>query len=232
MKGLHHAAGRGVGQPSSHATAPAGTRAPRPSAWVWVHLLLFAALLASAAARGQVGSAVPESALREPWVQQLAVIESLSGAIAAPRDAAARDRMIDALTYLQVEIGEYEAQVDRVIDRIVGDPQFGYIATETSRSLGEQLAEVHARFAALYTVLGVQERENVRAAQDSLDALRVLLEAGSYFERDVVTVLASAQRDQIVGLATRWWNGEERAIAVKKRVAELRLALEMPPERR
>jgi hypothetical protein len=35
-----------------------------------------------------------------------------------------------------------------------------------------------------------------------------------------------------VGLATRWWNGEERAIAVKKRVAELRLALEMPPERR
>lgn len=232
MRALHRALGGGVGGCSSPAAAPVAERALRSFGWEWIHLLLVAGLLASAAARGQVGSAVPESALREPWVQQLAVIESLSGAIAAPGDAAARDRMIDALTYLQVGIGEYEAQVDRVIDRIVGDPQFAYIATETSRSLGAQLAEVHARFAALYTVLGVQEREDVRAAQSSLDALRALLEAGSHFERDVVSVFASAQRDQIVGLATRWWNGEERAIAVKKRVAELRLALEMPPERR
>jgi hypothetical protein len=34
--------------------------------------------------------------------------------------------------------------------------------------------------------------------------------------------LGSGSRQQIVELATRWWNGEERAIAVKKFVAELR----------
>jgi hypothetical protein len=210
-----------------------GERPKRCAFRLWARaLLIVATLLMSAAARAQVAQAVPESALREPWVQQLAVVDSLSGAIAAPGDAAARARMTDALTYVQVAIGEYESQVDQVIDRIVGDPQFAYVAAETSQALGAQLAEVHARFDALYAALGVRERADVRAAQGSLDALRKLLQDTSRFEQDVVVVFASASREQIVGLATRWWNGEERAIAVKKRVAELRLELELPDEGR
>jgi hypothetical protein len=39
-------------------------------------------------------------------------------------------------------------------------------------------------------------------------------------------VRASSSQQQIVGLATRWWNGEEWAIAVKKFVAGLRQQLE------
>jgi hypothetical protein len=191
-------------------------------------LLVTAGLLASAAVRAQVGAEVPESMLREPWVQQLAVLQSLSGTITATTDAQARARLVEQLTYLQVAIGEYESQVDTVIDRIVGDPQFPYIATETSGALGDKLAEIHGRFDALYTALGVQQREDVRAAQGSLAALRDRLLAGAYFERDVVHVSASLSREQIVAFGTRWWNGEERAIAVKKLVAELRLTLEAP----
>jgi hypothetical protein len=193
----------------------------------WLGLLLLAAgLLASAAVRAQVGAEVPESMLREPWVQQLAVVQSLSGTITATTDAQARARLVEQLTYLQVAIGEYESQVDTVIDRIVGDPQFPYIAAETSGALGDKLAEIHGRFATLYTALGVQQREDVRAAQGSLAALRDRLLARAYFERDVVHVSASLSREQIVAFGTRWWNGEERAIAVKKLVAELRLKLE------
>jgi hypothetical protein len=193
----------------------------------WLGLLLVAAgLLSSAAVRAQVGAEVPESMLREPWVQQLAVVQSLSGTITATIDAKQRASLVEQLTYLQVAIGEHESQVDQVIDRIVGDPQFAYIAAETSEALGDKLAEIHGRFDALYTALGVQQREDVRAAQASLDALRERLQAKVYFERDVVHVSASLSREQIVAFGTRWWNGEERAIAVKKLVAELRLKLE------
>ena len=189
-------------------------------------LLVAIGLLAGAAARAQVGAEVPESMLREPWVQQLAVLESLSGAIAATSDAKRRASLVEQLTYLQVAIGEYEAQVDRVIDRIVGDPQFSYIAAETSGALGDKLAEIHQRFELLYTALGVQQREEVRAAQASLAALRDRLLARAYFERDVVHLSASLSREHIVAFGTRWWNGEERAIAVKRLVGELRLKLE------
>jgi hypothetical protein len=78
----------------------------------------------------------------------------------------------------------------------------------------------------LYTVLGVQERADVRAAQASLDTLRKILQDKMPFERDVERALGSGTRQQRVELATRWWNGEERAIAVKKLVADLREQLE------
>jgi hypothetical protein len=45
----------------------------------------------------------------------------------------------------------------------------------------------------------------------------------------VIRIRASAARQEIVGLATRWWNGEERAIAVKKLVADLRQTLDALP---
>ena len=187
--------------------------------------MLAAILLCSGFAAAQSYSAIPEASLREPWVQQLAVLQSLSGSITAA-DSDARTQLSDTLARLQGTLGAYEQQVDTVIDRIIADPQFGYIATETSQALSGQLAEVHAQFDGLYTMLRVQERGDVRTAQASLDALRKILQDKKPFERDVLAAVGSGSRQQVVELATRWWNGEERAIAVKKAVAELRQGLE------
>jgi hypothetical protein len=189
-------------------------------------LLLCASVSFNRPAVAQVESGVREATLREPWVQQLAVLESLSSTITAVSEPEARARRADALAVLQVALGEYEAQCDTVIDRIVGDPQYSYVAAEASAAMGAKLAEIHQRFEALYTDLGVQTREDVQSAQASLDELRRVMQAEVHFERDVIRVVGSVSRDQIVELATRWWNGEERAIAVKKLVARLREVLE------
>ncbi len=189
--------------------------------------LMVAAVLAwNGSAGAQSGSELSEAQLREPWERHLAVLQSLSGSIGAVSDAQARSELADTLAALQVTLGEYERQVDGVIDRVLADPQFSYAAAETSHALSAQLAEVHADFDALYTGLGVREREDVRTAQASLDALRKVLLAKTAFERDVLTALVSSSQQQVVGLATRWWNGEERAIAVKKLVVGLRQQLE------
>jgi hypothetical protein len=188
---------------------------------VWL-LLLALILVRGGAACAQADVAIPESALREPWVRELAVLESLSATITSTPAGEDRVRLDDALTYLQVTLGEFEVQVDRVIDRIAADAQFPFAASETSEALGAQLSEIHARFDTLYAALGVQQREDVRAAQASLDALRQLLQDKVPFDRDVERAFGSGLRQQRVALATRWWNGEERAIAVKKLVAELR----------
>lgn len=173
---------------------------------------ILAVLSVSGAAHAQSDPAIPESSLRDPWVAQLQVIESLSDTESWPREA---------LADLEVALGEYERQVDRVIDRIVGDPQFAYVAAETSQDLAQQLLQVHARFAAVYGTLGIADRSDVRAAQTALDRLRRVLADERPFEKDVLQALGSGSRQQIVGLATRWWNGEERAIAVKKAVGTL-----------
>jgi hypothetical protein len=168
-----------------------------------------AVLSASGAAQAQSDPAIPESTLRDPWVAQLRVIESLPDTGPLPRDQ---------LADLETALGEYERQVDRVIDRIVGDPQFAYVADQTSQALAKQLAQVQLRFDAVYGAVGIGDRADVRDAQGALDALRRTLAAEKPFEADVLQALGSGSRQQIVGLATRWWNGEERAIAVKKAV--------------
>ncbi|MEO8040893.1 MAG: hypothetical protein ABI794_19150 [Betaproteobacteria bacterium] len=182
---------------------------------------LVALLCGTGPATAQSDRAITQDVLRDPWVRALAVLESSSGPIAGAK-ADTHVRLDGVLEPLEVAIGGFETQVDRVIDRLVGDPQFAYVAAQTSHELSAQLAEVYSLFTALYTTLGVQDRGDVVSAQAALADLRDVLNAGSSFERDVVQVLGSGSRQQIVELATRWWNGEERAIAVKKRVAELR----------
>lgn len=190
-------------------------------------VLALAAIIAGVPiARAQAVPAITERTLRQPWEQQLAVLESLTDLITADADQRTRTARADALALLQVVIGEYETQVDKVIDRIVGDPQFPYVAAETSEALGATVAEIEQRFDALYRALGVQVRDDVRRAQGSLAELRDALQVRSRFERDVVLVAHSLSRQQIVEFATRWWNGEERAIAVKQRVGLLRQRLE------
>lgn len=171
--------------------------------------------------QAQVGQELSEAALREPWNRQLAVLESLAEKIIR-RGA----RVGDDLARLEVALGEYESQCDQVIDRIIADSQFAYVATETSQALALQLAEVHARFAAFYATLDVHQRADVAAAQAALDDLRKVLAARQPFERDVIGASVSGTRQPRVELATRWWKGEEQAIAVKKLVGSLRQQVE------
>jgi len=187
---------------------PFAARSIRLLVTTWLALVLGA----SGIAHAQTDPAIPESTLRDPWVAHLQVVGALPETGPESRDA---------LADLEAALGEYERQVDRVIDRIVGDPQFAYVATETSRDLAQQLSQVHARFAAVYGTVGIADRSDAREAQIALDRLRQVLADERPFEKDVLQALGSGSRQQIVGLATRWWNGEERMIAVKKAVGAL-----------
>jgi hypothetical protein len=191
--------------------------------------LLVALLVGFRCAGAYADVSITENELRTPWEQHLLVLQSLAGSIRATPQARQREALADSLARLQVSLGEYETQVDTVIDRIIGDPQYAFVAAETSEALSLQIADVHGRFDALYALLGVADRADVRAAQATLDALRKALAGRVAFEADVIRIRASAARQEIVGLATRWWNGEERAIAVKKLVADLRQTLEALP---
>lgn len=174
-------------------------------------------------ASAQILPAIPESVLRDPWVLHLALMESLAPQIeqSAP---GSRGPLADALATLQVSLGEYETRFDRAIDRLAADPGFGYAATEVSGELARQVADIEACLDAVYALLGVQGRHEVAAAQAAVQELRRMLQARTPFERDVLAGLAG--RPQTVELATRWWSGEERAIALKKRVGALRETLE------
>jgi len=181
-------------------------------AWLWC-----------AAAAAQVLAAIPEAALREPWVKHLAVMESLSQQIAGTQ-ANRREALADTLSVLQASLGEYETAFDRSIDRLIADANFRYDATQVSFDLSQQVADIGVHLDTLYALLDVQERSEVKDAQAALQELQRLLHMKTLFERDVLAGLMG--HPQTVELATRWWNAEERAIALKKRAGELRERLE------
>ena len=181
------------------------------------------AWLCCAAAAAQILAAIPEATLREPWSRHLAVVESLSQQIAGA-EPSRREPLADTLSILQASLGEYETQFDRVIDRLIADANFRYAAAEVSFELSQQVADIGVHLDTLYALLGVQEREDVKDAQAALQELHRILHAKTFFERDVLAGITA--RPQTVELATRWWNAEERAIALKKRLGELRERLE------
>ena len=192
--------------------------------WVSAAVLGGSFLAWSGAAAAQSDAAIPEATMREPWVQQLAVLQSLSVPI-TNADTAVREQLADALAGLEASVAAFEERVDRVIDRLVADPQFAYAAAKTSSELADQITDALGRFERIYGVLGVRDRADVNDAQTSLLRLRDILQEHSAFEDDVMRALGGGSRQQIIALATRWWNGEERAIAVKKQAAELRQSL-------
>ena len=116
-------------------------------------LLLVVLLSTGGRALAQADAAIPEPVLRAPWEQHLRILESIP-ASAFPQGTN-RTTLADELARLQVALGEFEIQVDEVIDRVIGDPQYAYVAAEESAALGAQLADVHARFAAVYAALGL-----------------------------------------------------------------------------
>jgi hypothetical protein len=183
-------------------------------------------LCLSGSAHAQMSMQIPESMLMRPWEQHLTVLQSLETTIFGVQEKKTKAAVIDALFSLEPGIGEYESQVGEVINRLAGDPQFAYVAGETSLALSIGLDEVYAQFENLYGALGVSEREDVRAAQQSLDELRSVLKQRRSFETDVENALGSGVPQIIIGLATRWWHGAEKAAKTREHIAALRPRLE------
>lgn len=195
----------------------------------WGRALTAAALsicLALSDAAAQLGAEIGEQALSAPWIAQRAALDAAQRAAAQTTDAAARERRIDRLTLAQVTIGEFEALVDELIERVGFDTQFGYVAADTSLALAHKLTDIAAALDALYADLGMSARDDVRGAQAQLRELAAALEKKTPFERDVVNALGSGVRQSRVDLATRWWKGEEAAAQVGKLLAQWREQLE------
>ena len=186
----------------------------------------FGLAFASALAQAQMSSLISESQLMRPWERHLAALKSMESTITGLEDGKTRSAVADVLFALEPDIGDYESQVGEVINRLAGDPQFSYVAGETSLTLSQRLDSIHEHFAKLYDTLGVAERDDVRAAQEALDELRGLLRKKRPFEVDVVNALGSGMRQIIVGLATRWWNGEQKAAELREYISALRKRLE------
>jgi hypothetical protein len=179
----------------------------------------FLAALVPVAAMAQVDQAITDARLREPWELQKAVVLSLLQT--APQDST-RAQAAAALDRLELGLARFEAQADTVLDRLIGDPQFAYAAADTSLQMSVTLADIRDNFEILYTALGVDRRADVRAARAALDGLQAILGQKTPFEREIERALGSSSREEILAFANRWWAGEERAIAVRKALAELK----------
>jgi hypothetical protein len=171
-------------------------------------------------------ASISQGEISQPWEQHLAVLQSLSGLISQVDGAQAGARVSENLVMLEADIGEYGLAIEKFIYRLAGDPQFVYIAAETSQDLGSRLARVHARFDSLYLVLGVHEREDAVTAQASLESLRKIMHEKIKFENDVTNALGSGSRQQIMGVANRWWIGKLKSVEVQEFAAKLRQQLE------
>jgi hypothetical protein len=188
--------------------------------------MLLALALVSGAVRAQVSMELSEATLKAPWERHLGVLQSLGQTITGLDEGKTRTAVVDALFYLESGISEYESKTSEVIDRLAGDPQFAYVAGDVSFEMSQVLDRVYAQFENLYGALEVSQREDVLAAQQALDDLRRLLRMKRPFDVDVVNALGSGNPQIIIGLAERWWHGEEKAALTREYIASLRKKLE------
>ena len=194
---------------------------------ILTRVFVYAALLtASFPVLAQWSASISQGEIIQPWEQHLAVLQSLSGLISATDGVESSVQIAKELATLEADIGEFGLEVEKFIYRLAGEPAFVYVAAETSLALSARLAKVHAQFHSLYSSLGVGDREDVITAQASLDALREILRGKVKFENDVTNALGSGARQQIIGVANRWWNGKTKSDEVRNLAASLRQQLE------
>ena len=182
---------------------------------------LVLSMFLSGVARAQVSMELSETTLKAPWEKQLTVLQSLGQTITSLDAGKARAAVVDSLFYLESGISEYEAKTSEVIDRLAGDPQFAYVAGDVSFEMSQVLDRVYVQFENLYSALEVSQREDVVAAQQALDDLRKLLRMKRPFDVDVVNALGSGIPQIIIGLAERWWHGEEKAALTREYISTL-----------
>jgi hypothetical protein len=175
----------------------------------------------------QLDQAISDASLTDPWDLQKAVVLSLpagSPAIDKPQN---RSQLYATLVNLDEGLAAFESQVLTFIERLVGDPQYPYVAAENSAEMSAQIAGIEKNFGSLYVAFGLEQRADVRAAQASLGALRSTLAKKTPFEHDVNIAVGSGSRQEILSFATRWWTATEHAIAVRKAVVDLKQRLEV-----
>jgi len=184
--------------------------------WVLVAMVQSSAVLA------QLDQAISDKDLLDPWSRTAAVALSLPrllDAVVEPGRRAEIDRELDRL---DDGLSRLRAQLETVAVRIAADPSFSYDASLRSFEMSAQVAEIETSFDALSNDLSIGEREDVRAARESIDGLRQILSRRNPFERDVLRALASGGRNEIQALAARWWNAAEAVASVRDAIAQMR----------
>ena len=184
------------------------------------------AVLAPAAALAQFDQAISDASLTDPWDLEKMVVLSLPVPSPALDEPRVRLQLHATLRRLDEGLAGFESQVLTFIERLVGDPQYAYVAAENSAEMSTQIAGIEKNFDSLYATFAVEQRRDVRAAQASIDTLRITLAQKTPFERDVSRALGSGSRQEILSLGTRWWMATEHAIAVRKALADLEQRLE------
>jgi hypothetical protein len=174
----------------------------------------------------QLDQAISDASLTDPWDLEKAVVVSWPARSPALNEPQVRSQLDATLRKLDEGLAGFESQVLTFIERLVGDPQYPYVAAENSAEMSIQIAIIEKNFDSLYATFSVEQRADVRAAQASLDALKSTLAQKTPFERDVTRALGSGSRHEILAFATRWWTATEHAIAVRKAVADLKQRLE------
>ncbi len=193
----------------------------------WKSVITGLVVLGAVAANGnqaqaQWSSSISAGELLRPWEQHLAVLQSLSGSISTLAKTQPGMQISADLLALEADIEAFGQEVDEFLNRLAADPQFVYVAADTSRLLSIRLGKVHTQFDSVYLALGVAQREDIVTAQASLEALRKVLHEKRKFENDVTNALGSGARQPIVALAVRFWNSKEKSIEVRKVAANLR----------
>jgi len=193
-----------------------------------IRALTLVMVLAPAAASAQFDQAISDASLTDPWDLEKAVVLSLPGGSSALDKPQVRSQLDATLRNLDEGLAGFESQVLTFIERLVGDPQYPYVAAENSAEMSAQIAGIEKNFGSLYAAFALEQRADVRAAQASLDALKNTLAQKTPFENDVYRALGSGSSQEILSFATRWWTATEHSIAVRKAVADLKQRLEAP----
>jgi hypothetical protein len=189
-------------------------------------VLALTIMFAPIAGLAQLDQAISDASLTDPWDLQKAVVLSLPGGSLALDKPQIRTQLYATLGNLDEGLAGFESQVLIFIERLVGDPQYPYVAAENSAEMSAQIAGIEKNFGSLYAIFGLEQRADVRAAQASLEALKNTLAQKTPFENDVHRALGSGSSQQILALATRWWTATEHSIAVRKGVVDLKQRLE------
>lgn len=177
------------------------------------------AILSWSEATAQLDQAITGKDLIEPWNRAKAVVLSLAALIDTSVAQDQREQLVRDLSKLEDELAALQAQQETVAIRIVSNPAFVYDTSVSSREMATQVAEIAASLDSLLGDLMVRERPDAVATQESLAALRRILEDKNRLERDVVRALGSGSKNEIQALASRWWAGAQSVEEVRGAVA-------------
>lgn len=173
--------------------------------------LLAAGLLVAAPVFAQLGQAITDSDLYEPWVLTRNVAANLPAADGpnAARDAQALD---DALARLR-------AHFEEIAVSIVARPEFPYDAAQASAEMAGEVGLALRAFDAWLGNFPADNRVDAEAARRAIGRQQEILAQRNAFERDVMNAVGSGSKHAIQALSRRWWTASERVEEFRAAVA-------------